>query len=219
MPGEYFSKILKEKDIHKKGTKLFLELVKSIEKAYDLYMKAIKAWKEEDYDKGLALRDEIIQLEGEADEVKDVFFDSIFRKKAYLPQITEERHILMQNADRTLDNIERAARVLCLKRIDASYFPPEFDEIIKKTEDVVELYIEAHEEFFDDYEKASKKARELENIRDEVRDLYYQILGKVLNDEYPRGTRRLLNATTRISIQIQAEEAIDYLKVLIAKHS
>lgn len=217
MPGEYFSKILKEKNIHKKGTKLFLELVKSIEKAYDLYMKAIKAWKEEDYDKGLALRDEIIQLEGEADEVKDVFFDSIFRKKAYLPQITEERHILMQNADRTLDNIERAARVLCLKRIDASYFPPEFDEIIKKTEDVVELYIEAHEEFFDDYEKASKKARELENIRDEVRDLYYQILGKVLNDEYPRGTRRLLNATTRISIQ--AEEAIDYLKVLIAKHS
>ncbi|MHA2218411.1 MAG: hypothetical protein ACXACY_20955 [Candidatus Hodarchaeales archaeon] len=72
-------------------------------------------------------------------------------------------------------------------------------------------------EFFEDYEEASKKARKLELIRDEVRDLYYQILEKVLNDEYQRGTRRLLNATTRISIQ--AEEAIDYLKVLIAKHS
>ena len=217
MPGEYFSKILKEKDIHKKGTKLFLKLVKSIEKAYDLYLKAVKAYREGDYDKGDSIRDEIIRLEREADTVKDVFFESIFRKKAYLPQITEERHKMMQNADHMLDNIERAARVLCLKRIDESYFPPEFDKILKKTEDVVELYVEAHEEFFDDYEKAAKKARKLENIRDEVRDLYYKILGKVLNDEYPRGTRRLLNATTRISIQ--AEEAIDYLKVLIAKHS
>ena len=217
MPGEYFSKILQDKDIHKKGTKLFLELVKSIEKAYDLYLESIKAWKEKDYEKGRSLRDDIIRLEREADKVKDLFFESIFRKKAYLPQITEERHLLMQNADKMLDNIERAARVLCLKQLDESYFPEEFDDILRKTKEVIELYIEAHEEFFDDYEDASKAARKLENIRDEVRDLYYQILGKVLNDEYQRGTRRLLNATTRISIQ--AEEAIDYLKVLIAKHS
>ena len=217
MPGEYFSKILQEKDIHKKGTKLFIELIRSNEHAYELYLKTIQAWKDQDYEEGYSLRDEIIKIEKDADIVKDVFFESIFKKKAYLPQITEERHKLMQNADRMLDNIERAARVLCLKRLDESYFPPEFDKILSKTEDVVELFIEAHEEFFDDYEKASKKARKLEHIRDEVRDLYYQILGKVLNDEYQRGTRRLLNATTRISIQ--AEEAIDYLKVLIAKHS
>jgi uncharacterized protein Yka (UPF0111/DUF47 family) len=121
------------------------------------------------------------------------------------------------NADVVLDCIERAARVLCLKKIDESYFPPEFDEILDKTEDVIELYIEAHKAFFDDYEKSAKKARKLEKTRDEVRDLYYRALEKVLNDEFPRGTRRLLNDTTRISIR--AEEGIDYLKVLIAKHS
>jgi uncharacterized protein Yka (UPF0111/DUF47 family) len=217
MPGDYFSKILQDKDIHKKGTELFLELIKSNEKAYELFLKNIKAWKEQDFEKGCSIRDEIIKLEREADVVKDVFFESIFRKKAYLPQITEERHKMMQNADRMLDDIERASRVLCLKRIDDSYFPSEFDKILEKTEDVVELFIEAHEEFFDDYEEASKKASKLEDTREEVRDLHFEILGKVLNDEYPRGTERLLNATTRISIH--AEEAIDYLKVLIAKHS
>jgi predicted phosphate transport protein (TIGR00153 family) len=217
MPGEYFAKILAEKDIHKKGEKLFLELVKSIEVAYELYAEAIEAWRKEEYEKGENLRNQIIKLEREADIVKDVFFESIFKKKAYLPQITEERHHLMINADHIIDNIERAARVLCLKKLDESYFHPEFDEIIRKTEKVIELYIEAHEEFFDNFDEASKKARKLEKIRDEVRDLYYVILGKVLNDEYQRGTRRLLNATTRISIR--AEEAIDYLKVLIAKHS
>jgi predicted phosphate transport protein (TIGR00153 family) len=217
MPGEYFAKILAEKDIHKKGTELFLKLVKSIDHSYSLYLDAIQAWRDQDYDKGIKRRDQIIQLEREADEVKDIFFEGIFRKKAYLPQITEERHRLMIYADHLLDCIERAARVLCLKELDETYFPPEFDQILDKTADVVELYIEAHEYFFDNYEKASKKARKLEKLRDEVRDLYYQTLGKVLNDEYQRGTRRLLNATVRISIQ--AEEAIDYLKVLIAKHS
>ncbi|MHA1977878.1 MAG: DUF47 family protein [Candidatus Hodarchaeales archaeon] len=217
MPGDYFSKILGEKDIHKKGTKLFLKLVDSLEIAFKTYEKAIFAWREKDYEKGYALRDEIIQLERDADAIKDVFFESIFRKKAYLPQITEERHKLMLNADTVLDCIERAARVLCLKKIDESYFPPEFDKILDKTEDVIELYIEAHEAFFDDYEKSAKKARKLEEKRDEVRDLYYKALEQVLNDEFPRGTRRLLNDTTRISIR--AEEGIDYLKVLIAKHS
>ena len=67
MPGEYFSKILQEKDIHKKGTKLFLELVRSNEKAYDLYLENIKAWKAKDYQKGRSLRDEIIRLEREVD--------------------------------------------------------------------------------------------------------------------------------------------------------
>ncbi len=182
-----------------------------------MYVEAIEAWRNQQFDKGLELCQQIIKLEKEADIVKDVFFESIFRKKAYLPQITEERHHLMINADHLLDHIERATRVLCLKKLDESYFPPEFDEIISKTKKVIKLFIEAHEEFFDDFEKASKKARKLEKMRDEVRDLYYVILGKVLNDEYQRGTRRLLNATTRISIK--AEESIDYLKVLIAKHS
>jgi len=217
MPGDYFSKILREKDIHKKGTELFLELVKSIEVAYETYVKAIEAWREEDYEKGYKLREEIINLERDADKVKDVFFESIFRKKAYLPQITEERYNLMFNADHILDCIERAVRALCLKKLDSSYFPPEFDRIIEITEDLIENYVEAHEEFFDDFEKAAKKARKVEEQRDQVRDLYYIIQEQVLNDKYERGTERLLNATTRISIR--AEEAIDYLKVLIAKHS
>ncbi|MHA1214204.1 MAG: DUF47 family protein [Candidatus Hodarchaeales archaeon] len=217
MPGDYFSKILREKDIHKKGTELFLELVKSIKVAYDLYVEAISSWRKGDYDRGYKLRDEIIKLEKEADEVKDVFFESIFRKKAYLPQITEERHKLMINADYLLDCIERAVRTLCLKKIDESYFPPEFEDILEKTGQVIDLYVKAHTSFFDNYEASYESAKQLERVRDEVRDIYYIIRGQVLNDKYPRGTNRLLNDTTRISIK--AEEAIDYLKVLIAKHS
>ncbi len=217
MPGEYFGTLLKDKKIHKKGTELFIKLTESIEIAYDKYEKALKAWRGEDFERGYALRDEIIQLEKDADEVKDIFFEAIFKKKAYLPQITEERHKMMLNADRLLGRIERAARILCLKKLDSKYFPTELEQIVEITEDVVEDFIEANKLFFSDFEKASKLTRKIEEKRDKVRDLFYIVLEKVVNDEVPRGTNRVLNATTRISIE--AEEGTDYLKVLIAKHS
>ncbi|MFX1283601.1 MAG: DUF47 family protein [Promethearchaeota archaeon] len=217
MTGEYFGQLLKDKDIHKKGTELFIKLVEAIEEAYDKFEKALKAWRGGDFERGLALRDEIIQLERDADEVKDIFFETIFKKKAYLPQITEERYNMMLNADHLLDRIERAVRIVCIKKIDASYFPPELDRIVDLTEDVIEDFVEANKLFFNDYEKASQLARKVEEKRDEVRDLFYTISEKIVNDELPRGTSRILNATTRISIE--AEQGTDYLKVLIAKHS
>jgi uncharacterized protein Yka (UPF0111/DUF47 family) len=217
MTGEYFGQLLKDKDIHKKGTELFIKLVESIEVAYDKFEKALNAWRGGDFERGYALRDEVIQLEQEADKVKDTFFETIFRKKAYLPQITEERYNLMLNADRLLDRIERAIRIICIKKIDTNYFPPELDQIIDLTEDVVEDFVEANKLFFSDFEKASKLARKVEEKRDEVRDLFYTISEKIVNDELPRGTSRILNVTTRISIE--AEQGTDYLKVLIAKHS
>ncbi len=217
MSGEYFGKILKEKNLHKRGTQLFLKLVEMTEECYELYEEAVKTWRSGEYEKGLELRDKIIALEQEADQIKDTFFETIFTKKAYLPQITEERYQLMLHADQVMDRIERAVRTLCLKRIDNSYFPHEFDEILDKTEKVMDLFVKTNEYFFDDYEKSAKSARKLEQIRDEVRDLYYIIQGKLVNDELPRGTERVLNVTTRISIT--AEEATDYIKVLIAKHS
>ncbi|MFX1507192.1 MAG: DUF47 family protein [Promethearchaeota archaeon] len=217
MTGEYFGQLLKDKDIHKKGTELFIKLVESIEEAYDKFEKALKAWRGGDFERGFALRDEIIKLERDADQVKDIFFETIFRKKTYLPQITEERYTMMLNADRLLDRIERAVRIICIKKIDASYFPPELDRIIDLTEDVIEDFVEANKLFFEDFEKASKLSRKVEEKRDEVRDLFYIISEKIVNDELPRGTSRILNATTRISIE--AEQGTDYLKVLIAKHS
>ena len=217
MPGEYFGTLLKDKKIHKKGTELFIKLIESAEVAYEKYEKALKAWRSGKYEKGLTLRDEIIQLEKDADKVKDVFFESIFRKKAYLPQITEERHKMMLNADRLLGRIERAVRVLCLKKLDSAYFPHELEEIIDITEDVVEDYIEANKLFFSDFEAAAKLTSKVEDNRDRVRDLFYIVSEMIVNDEVPRGTGRVLNATTRISIE--AEVGVDYLKVLIAKHS
>ncbi len=217
MPGEYFGKILKEKKGQKKGTELFLTLVELTEEAFEKFEEAVKVWRNEDYERGYELRDEIIKMEREADEIKDVFFETIFIRKSYLPQITEERYNMMLNADQVMDRIERAVRVLCLKKIDHSYFPPEFDQILDKTDKVMELFVKANEYFFENYEKAAKAARKLEVVRDEVRDLYFIIQGKCVNDELPRGTERVLNVTTRISIT--AEEGIDYLKVLMAKHS
>lgn len=217
MPGEFFGKILMEKNIHKRGTQLFLKIVELTEVCFEKYEDAVKAWRNGEYEKGLALRDEIIKIEQEADEIKDTFFETIFTKKAYLPQITEERYQLMLNADHVMDRIERAVRTLCLKKIDSSYFPAEFDKLLDKTEDVMDLFVKANEYFFDDYEKSANAAHKLEKLRDEVRDLYYLIQEKLVNDELPRGTERVLNVTTRISIT--AEEATDYLKVLIAKHS
>ncbi|MHA2246049.1 MAG: DUF47 family protein [Candidatus Hodarchaeales archaeon] len=217
MPGEYFGKILKEKKGQKKGTELFLNLVELTEEAFEKFEDAVKVWRSGDYERGYELRDEIIKMERDADEIKDIFFKTIFTRKSYLPQITEERYNMMLNADHVMDRIERAVRVLCLKKIDNSYFPPEFDQILDKTDKVMELFVKSNEYFFENYEKSSKAARKLEVVRDEVRDLYFIIQGKCVNDELPRGTERVLNVTTRISIT--AEEGTDYLKVLMAKHS
>lgn len=215
MPGQYFGALLKDTKIHKKGTELFLKLVESIEIGYNKYLDAIKAWRSQDYDTGYSIRDEIIQLEKEADQVKDAWLQHC--RKAYLPNIREERYNLIINADRLLGRIERAVRILCLKKIDISYFPSEFDEILEKTGEVLLLFINANRVFFGDLEEAARIANEVERIRDEVRDLYYSVLEQAVNDKLPRGTARLLNASTRITIE--AEEGMDYLKVLIAKHS
>jgi len=217
MPGEFFAKILKEKDLHKKGDELYFKLVESVAVAYAQYMEAINAWRRQDYDSAYHIRDNIIQIERNADTIKDIFFESIFRKKAYLPNITEERHRMTLYTDRLLESIERAVRTLCLKELDEHYFPKGLEEILEKTEKVVNIFVEANTYFFTDFEKSAQRCRQVEHLRDEVRDLYYIVWKKIVNDEIPRGVKRLLDDTTRNSIQ--AEEAVDYLKVLIAKHS
>ena len=80
MPGEYFGKILKQKKGQKKGTELFLKLVELTEEAFEKFEEAVKVWRNEDYEKGYELRDEIIKMEREADEIKDVFFETIFNR-------------------------------------------------------------------------------------------------------------------------------------------
>jgi len=39
MTGEYFGQLLKDKNIHKKGTELFIKLVESTEEAYEKFEK------------------------------------------------------------------------------------------------------------------------------------------------------------------------------------
>lgn len=217
MSGEYFSELLKESKGSKKGTELFFHLVESLDDAYETYFDAVKAWRKKEFDKAQKLHDKLIDMELSADKLKDTIYEKIFRKKAYLANITEERYLMVKNADQLIDSMERAVRILCLKEIDHSYFPSEFEEIIEKTEEVIELFIDANKLFFKDYEECSKNCTKIEDLRDEIRDKYYIVLKRAVNDELPRGTQRLLDATTRISIQ--AEDAADYLKVLMAKHS
>ncbi|MFW9777468.1 MAG: DUF47 family protein [Candidatus Heimdallarchaeota archaeon] len=217
MSGEYFGHVIKDKKIQKVVEELFFQMLDAVKVAYGKYVEAIKAWRTQNFDTGLSLRDEIIQFEKEGDKVKDIFFESIFRKQAYLPQIREERHLMMLNVDKLLGRIERAVRILCLKKIDETYFPKEFDLILEKTSVVINLFISANKAFLEDYDEAARLSRQVEEIRDEVRDLYYIVLENAVNDRLPRGTARLLNASTRITIE--AEEGTDYLKVLIVKHS
>ena len=157
MPGEYCSGILKEKKGSKKGTKLFMYLVESLEEAYETYFDAIKAWRKKEFEKGKELHDKLIDMELSADKLKDTIYEEIFRKKAYLANITEERYLMVKNADQLMDSIERAVRILCLKEIDSSYFPKEFEDIIEMTEEVIKEFIKANKLFFKDYEECSKK--------------------------------------------------------------
>ena len=216
-PGEYFSALLKEKKIHKKSNEIHLKIEGWVCDVTEDYLEAVEAWRKGDWEKAYSIRDKIIEMEREADQVKELVFENIFMKKKFLPGITEERYQLITHADKLLGIVERAVRTLCMKKLDDSYFPQELLEIFEKTDEVIQLFGKANKTFFDDFEEATRYCRKLENVRDEVRDLYFNVLGKILNDEYPRGTKRVLDATVRISIY--AEDTIDYLKVVIAKHS
>ncbi|MFX0066173.1 MAG: DUF47 family protein [Candidatus Hermodarchaeota archaeon] len=217
MSGDFFRALFREKNIHKKGTELYLKLVESVKEAPENYIRAVKKWREKEYDTAYKLRDRTIQMEKDADKVKEVFFENIFRRKAYLPNITEERHKMTLNTDKLLDTVEQAFRTLCLKKLDEKYFPSEFKEILKKTDKVIESFVKANVYFFKDFEKSTKHCHKIEKLRDEVRDLYFEILGQIMNEKVPKDMKWLLDATVQISFQ--AEEASDYLMVLIAKHS
>ncbi|MFX0060987.1 MAG: DUF47 family protein [Candidatus Hermodarchaeota archaeon] len=217
MSGDFFSALFREKNIHKKGTELYLKLVESVKEATENFLRAVEKWQEKDYDTVYKLRDKTIKMEKDADKVKEIFFENIFKRKAYLPNITEERHKMTLNTDKLLDTVEQAFRMLCLKKFDENYFPSEFKEILKKTEKSIESFVKANSYFFKDFEKSAKHCNKIEKLRDEVRDLYFEVLGKIIRGNVPRDMKWLLDATVQISFQ--AEESSDYLMVLIAKHS
>ena len=50
MPGEYFGAILRDKKSAKEGTELYLKLVEAVELAYNKYVEAVYAWRQDDHE-------------------------------------------------------------------------------------------------------------------------------------------------------------------------
>jgi predicted phosphate transport protein (TIGR00153 family) len=217
-----FSRIfgLGDKDLQKQADELLLKLSKALQSASaKLHVCA------DDWDDGKTknlddLESEIISLEREADKVKEDLYERIFSKRAYLPQQTQERYLLVQRMDSVVDASEDAVRMILVGR---KYKPPEeIKEIAERGWICTDLLQDAVKYLFTDFEKSVEYTLKIDRVREEARDLNFKLLEKLFNEEkYSAKEVSLFRAIAEriLQVAIRSEDTGDFIRTLAVKYS
>ena len=181
---------------------------------------AIKEWAKGNEDSLKELSDEIIEIERNADKVKDDLFERIFSKKAYLPQQTQDRHQLVIRMDGIIDATEDAVRLIVIAR---KIRPPEkMVDLAKRTWICTDLLQDAIKYLFDDFERAVDLSFKIDKVREEARDYQFDLVEELLyNKEYNAEENHLLHYISRMILQValSAEDTGDFIRTLAIKYS
>jgi len=217
-----FSKIfgLGDKELQKQSDELLLKLGKKLQSASaKLHVSA------DDWDEGKTknldeLQQEIITLEREADSIKDEMFEKIFSKRAYLPQQTQDRHQLVIHMDSVIDAAEDAVRMMAVGR---KYDPPsEIHEIAKKGWICTDLLQDAIKYLFTDFEKSVEYTLKIDKVREEARDIQFDLLEKLFNDpKYNPKEVSLFRAISEriLRVALMSEETGDFIRAIAVRRS
>ena len=217
-----FSKIfgLGDKELQKEADKLLLRLSKALQSASAKLNVCADDWldgKKKNLDD---LQSEIISLEREADEVKDELFKKIFSKRAYLPQQTQDRHQLVIHMDSVIDAAEEAVRMMLIGR---NYKPPkEIHDIAKKGWICSDLLQDAIKYLFTDFEKSVKYTLKIDKVREEARDIQFDLLERLFNDDdFSSKEVTLFRAISEriLRVAITAEETGDFIRTIAVRHT
>lgn len=217
-----FSKIfgLGDKELQKQADELLQKLSKTLQSASAKLNVYADDWLDGKTKNLDDLESEIISLEREGDEVKDELFARIFSKRAYLPQQTQDRHQLVIHMDTVIDAAEEAVRMMLIGR---KYKPPkEFHEIAKKGWICTDLLQDAIKYLFTDFEKAVEYTLKVDKVREEARDIQFDLLERLFNDkDFSPIEVILFRAISEriLRVAITAEETADFIRTVAVRHT
>jgi predicted phosphate transport protein (TIGR00153 family) len=217
-----FSRIfgLGDKDLQKQADELLLKLSKALQSASAKLYVCADDWEDGKMKNLDDLQSEIIGLEREADTVKEELYDKIFSKRAYLPKQTQERYELVQHMDNVVDATEEAVRMMLVGR---DYEPPdEIADIAKKSWICTDLLQDAVKYLFTDFQKSVEYTMKIDRVREEARDLHFELLEKLFNDKkYKAKEVSLFRAVSDrlILVAVRAEDTGDFIRTIAVKYS
>lgn len=217
-----FSKIfgLGDKKLQEQSDELLLKLSKLLQSASAKLRVAIKDWAKGDDDNLKELSSEIIEIEREADKVKDELFEKIFSKKAYLPQQTQDRHQLVMRMDGIIDATEDAIRLIVIARKIQP--PKKIVDLAKRIWICTDLLQDAIKYLFDNFERAVDISFKIDKVREEARDRQFELVEELLHtEEYNSEENHLLHYISRMILQValRAEDTGDFIRTLAIKYS
>ncbi|TFG06300.1 DUF47 family protein [Candidatus Thorarchaeota archaeon] len=217
-----FSRIfgLGDKKLQEQADELLLELSKALQSASAKLHVCSNDWYEGKQKHLDELEEQIITLEREADRIKDELFEKIFSKRAYLPQQTQERHQLVIHMDSVIDAAEEAVRVMLVGR---KYKPPaRIHKIAEKCWICTDHLQDAIKCLFEDFGKAIEYTIKIDRVREEARDLQFELLDDLFNKEKcgPKEVTLFRAISERIlKVAIKSEETGDFIRTLAVKYS
>jgi len=217
-----FSRIfgLGDKELQKQADALLLKLSKALQSASAKLHVCADDWLDGKMDNLDELRSEIISLERKADIIKDELFEKIFSKRAYLPQQTQDRHQLVTHMDSVIDAAEEAVRIMLIGR---KYKPPEeIHQIANKGWICTDLLQDAIKYLFTDFEKSVEYTLKIDKVREEARDIQFNLLERLFNKgEYnPLEVILFRTISDRIlQVAIRSEETGDFIRALSVRHT
>jgi predicted phosphate transport protein (TIGR00153 family) len=218
-----FSKIfgLGDKELQKQSDELLLKLGKKLQSASAKLHVSADDWGEGKTKNLKDLQKEIISLEREADEIKDELFTKIFSKRAYLPQQTQDRHKLVIHMDSVIDAAEEAVRMMLVGR---KYDDPpcEIHQIAEKGWICTDLLQDAIKYLFTDFEKSVEFTLKIDKVREEARDLQFDLLERLFNEDkfQPKEVSLYRAISERIlRVALRAEETADFIRALAVRHT
>ncbi|NHI83945.1 MAG: DUF47 family protein [Candidatus Thorarchaeota archaeon] len=217
-----FSRIfgLGDKKLQGQADELLLDLSKALQSASAKLNVCAEDWCEGKQEHLNELEEEIITLEREADRIKDELFEKIFSKRAYLPQQTQERHQLVVHTDSVIDAVEEAVRVMLVGR---KYKPPsKIHKIAEKCWICTDHLQDAIKYLFEDFGKAIECTIKIDRVREEARDIQFELLDDLFNKEKwsPKEVTLFRAISERIlKVAIMSEQTADFIRTLAVKYS
>ncbi len=209
-----------DKKLQKQADEMLLKLSKALQSASAKLHQSAIAWAKGDHDTLEEIAEEIIELERESDKLKDDLITQIFSKHAYLPQQTEERYSLVNHLDSIIDAAEEAVRLM---EIGKHKRPPKaIAKMAKKCWECTDLLQDVVKFLFTDFEAAIEMAKKVEKVREEARDLKFELHKRLFNDPEcsPVDVAYFHSISRRIiEVAIQAEITADFIRVLAVRYS
>jgi predicted phosphate transport protein (TIGR00153 family) len=208
-----------DKDLQKKADELLMKLSKGFQKASAKLCVASECWEEGKFDTLKELQEEIIELEREMDQVKEDLVENVLTKSAFMPQAALERHTLAKALDKVIDATENPIRMMVM---GGNMKPPsEIREIGKKVWKCTDLLQDAVKFLYKDFVKAIEITHEIDILREQTRDLQFELLGNLINDDdfKPREIILFKSVSERmVDVAQKAEDAGDYIRELAVKY-